>query len=352
MSNKLYWDDAYKTKFTAKVIAVEDDGIVLDKTLFYPESGNQASDYGFLIIGNDRFKVNKVSKDGEDIMHHISSNFKDKINVGDIVNGEIDWEYRYGIMKAHTSQHIFSAVLKNKFNIDTTRANLAFEEVFLQISQKIDYAQLKEALTEVNRICTTNNLNVNASIISNKEAKEISEKIRSEIPNESKVRLMEIKDLDLVCCGGTHIKETTEIGKIYIYDFKRGNEIRYYVGNKALLMSSKDNLDMINLANKLNSPLEKTKDLIEKRLELLDKMQEEQKDLSIKFLELISKSPFKVINKISLFYIDFNIDIKLLNKMLDHFPQKSLIIVKFERNKIRLLSLSEIIDSNKILQKL
>ncbi|MFX1303194.1 MAG: alanine--tRNA ligase-related protein [Promethearchaeota archaeon] len=352
MSNKLYWDDAYKTKFTAKVIAVEDDGIVLDKTLFYPESGNQASDYGFLIIGNDRFKVNKVSKDGEDIMHHISSNFKDKINIGDIVNGEIDWEYRYGIMKAHTSQHIFSAVLKNKFNIDTTRANLAFEEVFLQISQKIDYAQLKEALTEVNRICTTNNLNVNASIISNKEAKEISEKIRSEIPNESKVRLMEIKDLDLVCCGGTHIKETTEIGKIYIYDFKRGNEIRYYVGNKALLMSSKDNLDMINLANKLNSPLEKTKNLIEKRLELLDKMQEEQKDLSIKLLELISKSPFKVINKISLFYIDFNINIKLLNKMLDRFPQNSLIIVKFEKNKIRLLSLSEKIDSNELLQKL
>lgn len=352
MSNKLYWDDAYKTKFTAKVIAVEDDGIVLDKTLFYPESGNQASDYGFLIIGNDSFKINKVSKDGEDIMHHISSNFKDKINVGDIVNGEIDWEYRYGIMKAHTSQHIFSAVLKNKFNIDTTRANLTFEEVFLQISQKIDYAQLKETLTEVNTICTTNNLNVNASIISNKEAKEISEKIRSEIPKESKVRLMEIKDLDLVCCGGTHIKETTEIGNIYIYDFKRGNEIRYYVGNKALLMSSKDNLDMINLANKLNSPLEKTKNLIEKRLELLDKMQEEQKDLSIKLLELISKSPFKVINKISLFYIDFNINIKLLNKMLDRFPQNSLIIVKFEKNKIRLLSLSEKIDSNELLQKL
>ncbi len=352
MSQKLYWDNPYETKFTAKVIAVNDDGVVLDKTLFYPESGNQASDHGYLKFRNLKFKVDKVSKDEEDILHHISSDFKNKINIGDEVHGEIDWDYRYGIMKAHTSQHIFSAVVKNKFNIDTVRANLIFEEVGLQISQKIDYNQLKEILIDVNKICTTNNLEVNASILSSKEARQISEKIRSAIPNESKIRIMEIKDLDLVCCGGTHIKDTTEIGKIHIYDFKRGNEIRYFVGNKALLMSSKDNVDMISLANKLNSPLEKTKVLIKKRLALLDKIQEEKRDLSIKLLESISKSPFNVIDKISLFYIDFNIDIKLLNKMLDYFPQNSLIIVKFENEKIRLLSLSERIDSNKLLQKL
>ena len=352
MSKKLYWEDAYKVKFTAKVIAVKDEGIVLDKTLFYPESGNQANDRGYLKIRNLKFKIDKVSKDKEDILHHISSDLKNKINIGDEVDGEVDWEYRYGIMKAHTSQHIFSAVIKNKFNIDTVRANLTFEEVFINISQKIDYNQLKEILTKVNQICTSNNLKVNASIILHEEARKMSEKIRSDIPKESEIRLMEIEDLDLVCCGGTHIKETKEIGNIYVYDFKRGNEIRYFVGNKALLMSSKDNIDMISLANKINSPLEKTKDLIIKRLELLDRIQEQQKDLSIKLLELISKTPFNVIDKISFFYIDFNIDIKLLNKMLDYFPQNSLVIVKFEGIKIRLLSLSEVIDSNKLLQKL
>ncbi|MFX1309932.1 MAG: DHH family phosphoesterase, partial [Promethearchaeota archaeon] len=81
-------------------------------------------------------------------------------------------------------------------------------------------------------------------------------------------------------------------------------------------------------------------------------MQEQQKELSSKLLELISKSPIRVINDTSLFYIDFNIDIKLLNKALDDFPQKSLIIVKFEGKKIRILSLSEEIDSNKLLDKL
>jgi len=352
MTEKLYWENAYETKFTAQLVAIKEEGIVLNQTLFYPESGNQASDRGELIIGNFNFKVDKVSKEEEDILHHISSDFKNKVKVGDEVKGEIDWDYRYGIMKAHTSQHIFSAVCKNKFNIDTVRANLFFEEVFLSISEKIDYSQLKEILIEVNKICSSNNLKVKPNIISDKEARKSSKKIRTVIPDESKIRLMEIEDLDLVCCGGTHIKNTNEIGKLYIYDFKRGNEIRYYVGDKSLLMSSNDNVDMINLANRLNSPLEKTDSLIEKRLELLETIQEQQKDISVKFLETISKSPNKIIKDIHLFYIDFNIDLKILNKSLEKFPKNSLIIVKFESNKIRLLSLSETIDSGKLIDKL
>jgi len=350
MTEKLYWENSYETKFNAEVIGIKEEGIILNKTLFYPESGNQTSDRGEIIIGNSKFDVDTVFMDGEDIIHHISSDFKNKIKIGDKVVGEIDWDYRYGIMKAHTSQHIFSAVFKNKFNIDTVRATLDFEEVFLSISQEIDYNQLKEVLIEVNKICSSNNLEVKSNIISDKEASECSEKIRSAIPDESKIRLMEIEGLDLVCCGGTHIKNTTEIGKIYIYDFKRGNEIRYVVGNKALKRSGQDNVDMINLSNRLNSPLEKTKVLIEKRLDLLENTIEQQKQLSVKYLESISKSPTKVIGSISLFYIDYNIDIKLLNKSIENFPQNALIIIKFEENKIRFLSLNENIDANKILQ--
>ncbi len=350
MTEKLYWENAYDIKFTAKITEIREEGIVLDKTLFYPESGNQASDRGELVIENTKLKIEKVIKDGEEILHHITSDFKNQVNIGDNVKGQIDWDYRYGIMKAHTSQHIFSAVFKNKFNIKTVRANLAFEEVFLSISQKIEYNQLKEVLIEVNKICSSNNLKVKSNVMSNKDARKCSEKIRSAIPDESNIRLMEIEDLDLVCCGGTHIKNTTEIGKIYIYDFKKGNKIRYFIGDKSLLMSSNDNVDIIYLANRLNSPLENTVNLIKKRLELLDTIQDQQKVLSIKFLELISKTPIKIIGNIPLFYIDFNVDIKLLNKSLENFPLNSLILVKFEGVKLRLLSLSETIDSNKLMQ--
>ena len=352
MTEKLYWEDAYQTKFNAKLIAIKEEGLILDKTLFYPESGNQASDRGYLILGEKKFKVDKVTKENDEILHHVSSDFKNELNLGDTIGGEVDWEYRYGIMKAHSSQHIFSAVFKNKYNIDTLRAILNFEEVYLQLFQKIEFEQLSVILTEVNKICISNNLKLNGRIVSRKEAEEVSEKIRSPIPEEPRIRLMEIKNLDLVCCGGTHVNNTTEIGLIFIYEFKRGNEIKYVVGNKAIEMNANINLDLIALANEINSPVIRLKELIKSRLKRINSIEEQKQDLSNKLLDSIARSPLKIINDINLFYIDFDIDIKILNKSLEKFPSKSLIIVKFEGNKIRLLSSSEKIDSNKILQKL
>jgi alanyl-tRNA synthetase len=352
MSKKLFWEDAYNTKFSARVISIGEKGIILNNTLFYPESGNQVSDHGYLKIEGKIFRVEKVTKEGEDIVHHISPNFKNKINIGDEVEGGIDWDYRYGIMKAHSSQHILSAVIKSKYNIDTIRANLNFEDVNLQLSKEIGYNQLKEILLDVNTICTLNNFKINSKIVPREEAENLSEKIRSTIPNESQVRLMEIEGLDLVCCGGTHVKNTSEIGEIFIYDFKKGTDIKYCVGNKALIAVSNINVDLITLVNKLNNPIENLKRIIEKRLNYIENVEEQQKELLIKLLELISKTPLKIINKVSLFYIDINVDIKLLSSMLNLFPQDSVLIVMIESNKLRILSTSEKVDANEILKKL
>lgn len=352
MTKKLYWENPYDTKFIAKVTSIKEPGLVLDKTLFYPESGNQLSDRGYIKIGDIKLKIEKVSKDGDDIIHHTPSDLKNKINIGDNVEGEIDWQYRYGLMKAHSSQHIFSAVLKNMYDIGTVRAILNHEEVFLQTSQKLDYSQLKEILYEVNSIYTSKNYRINAEVVPIAKAQEIANKIRSQIPDEPDVRLMKIENLDLVCCGGTHVRDTTEIGPLFIYEFKKGNEIRYYVGNKAILNNSNMNINIVNLANSLNVPLLKIRTIVKKRLELLEDIQNQQKELSYKFVENISKSPNKVINDLSLFYLDFDIDIKILNKSLDLFPQNSLIIVLMGNNKLRILSLSERVDADRILHEI
>ncbi|MHA1985441.1 MAG: alanyl-tRNA editing protein [Promethearchaeota archaeon] len=351
MTKKLYWESPYETKFSAKVDSIMEDGIILDQTLFYPESGNQHSDRGILKIKGYEFKIDEVTKEGDDIKHNLSGNFQENIKIGDKVEGEIDWEYRFGLMRAHSSQHVFSAVLKKNYDIDTIRANLNFEEVFLQISKKVDVSQLKEILYDVNTICTTNNLDIKSRIVPREEVKKNIGKIRSRIPNESQVRLMEIENLDLVCCGGTHVHSTTEIGSLFIFEFKGGNEIRYYVGNKAVSVESNINVDMITLVNELNNPIEKLREIIVKRLETLKKTQNQLKNLSIMLVELISKSPSKIANNIPLFYIDFNIDLKIINKMLDLFPQDSLLIVEMGTNKLRVFSLSDKIDANEIIQK-
>ena len=94
MTIKLYWESPYETKFSAKVKSIEENGIVLDRTLFYPEGGNQLSDRGHLEIKEFNIKIEMVSKQGDDIVHHSNALDKDKIEVGDKVNGEIDWHCR------------------------------------------------------------------------------------------------------------------------------------------------------------------------------------------------------------------------------------------------------------------
>ncbi|MHA2121633.1 MAG: alanyl-tRNA editing protein [Promethearchaeota archaeon] len=350
MTKKLYWETPYETSFSAEVVAIKDDGVVLDKTLFYPESGNQASDKGFLKLDDSKFKVDNVTKEGEGILHHLGSDFEDKINVGDNIEGEIDWKYRYGLMIAHSSQHIFSAVIKNEYDIDTIRANLNFEEVSIQISQKLNYEQLKKIFNKVNEISTSSNLNINSTLIPYEDAQKKSSKIRSKIPKEPIVRLMEIEGLDMVCCGGTHVSKTSEIGHLYIYEFKKGKEIGYFVGKKANQFISNNNIDMVNLANDTNTSIENLKENLEKQLQITENLQNQQKNLMIKFLEATSKSPTKVIKGISIFYIEYNIDFKLLNKSLSNFPQNSLIIVNMGNNKIRINSLSDSINADELIQ--
>ena len=98
MTKKLFWTQPYDKEFKATIIAVRKEGIVLDQTLFYPRSGGQASDRGILKMGNLKFDVEAVSKDGDEIIHQITTDFRDNMNVGDKIIGIIDWEYRYGLM--------------------------------------------------------------------------------------------------------------------------------------------------------------------------------------------------------------------------------------------------------------
>lgn len=352
MTKKLYWESPYETTFSAIVDSIVKDGFVLDQTIFYPESGNQLSDRGILIIKEHEFKIKNVSKKEDNIIHHISDDFKSEISIGDEVHGEIDWHYRYGLMKAHSSQHVFSAVLKSKYNIDTIRANLNFEEVYLHCSQKIDPDQLKEILCEVNTICTTKNLKITSKIVPQEETEILAETIRSHIPKEPYIRLIEIKGLDLVCCGGTHVRNTTDIGNLFIFNFKKGNEIKYYVGNKATSIGSDINIDILTVVNELNSSIEGFRESITKRLDTLKNIQIQQKELSIKLLESISRSPSKIVNNTPFFNVNFNVDIKIINNLLGLFPDNSVLIVKLGNNKIRILTKSRKIDANQLLQKI
>ncbi len=350
MTKRLYWEAPYDRNFKAKIISIKEKGIVLDQTLFYPEGGGQVSDRGELKVGDLVFKINQVSKEEDNIIHHVSSDFQDKIKIGDIIIGNIDWEHRYGVMKAHSSQHIFSAVIKKKFDIETNRANLDFEDVSFHLAKTVNYKQLRSAFQETNEICTSKNYIFIERIISHEEAENLTHEIRGVIPPHKKIRLVRTEGLDLVFCGGSHVRNSIEIGPLFIYQFNKGREIKFVIGNKAIRMLSDLNVDLLNTTDLLKVQITNITQEIEKQQEFISRLRKSNKDLATKTLESISKHPNAIINDIFVFLIDLDVDHKILNKALKNFPSNSLILVSMGVKKIKVISKSEKIKANKVFE--
>ncbi len=352
MTEKLFWNNPYDTHFEAKIIKIIENGIILDRTLFYPQGGGQVSDKGMLDKEGLILNVESVSKEGNDIIHHIFSNVEKKIKIGDIVSGEIDWNYRYGMMRAHSSQHILSALIKNKFDIDTAHATISFEDISLQIAHSISDDQFKEVINEFNRICTIENHEFQTQIVHRDEIENIKKQIRGKIPEQGKVRLVELKNYDLICCGGTHVKNTTEIGPIFVYEFNKGTNFKFLVGSKALNQLTTDNYRILNYARNLNLP---ALDIVENFQKQLDKkltVQRNYEMLTITVLQLLSQNPNKILNDVKIGCIRMDFDYKIIQKSFKDFPKDYLLLILEENNKIRILSNTEKASANEVLQKL
>lgn len=348
MTEKLYWNDCYQTQFDAKVLEINNQGIFLDKTLFYPEGGNQVSDRGVIKKKNYQFEVKYVSKKDNLILHHLSGKFKERINKGDIIEGIIDWEYRYGVMRAHSSQHLLSAIFKNSLNIDTTRANISFEDVSLHISKSVNMGELEKVLQEFMKASTIENLVLTSKIISQKEAENLDEEIRGDLSSEDNLRIIEIQNCDVNCCGGTHVKNTSEIGPCYFYEIKKGSEFKYLVGNKAIEMLSKHSLGILDVATSLNRPIENIFPIVKDQI---IRLKEENLNFINKILELISINP-TITKRIKLGVLDFDIDYKILSKKFKEFPPDYVLVIKRDSKSILILSNSEEYKANEAIDLL
>ena len=350
MTEKLYWKSPYETSFTAKVVAVTPEGVILDKSLFYPLGGGQESDRGRLEKEGHIFKVETVTKEGEDIIHHISSDLVDKIQVGDLISGEIDWPYRYGLMRAHSSQHILSALIKNKFNIDTTHATISFEDVSLQIAQTVSDDQFKEVIKELNRICTIENQEFQTKVVHRDEIDINEKQIRGKIPEQGQVRLVELKNYDLICCGGTHVNNTSEIGPIFVYEFNKGTNFKFIVGSKAVNQITNDNYRILNYGRTLNLPALNIVENFQKQLDKKLIVQRNYEILAITVLQLVSQNPKKILNDVKIGCIRMDFYYKNIQKAFKDFPKDYLLLILEEKNKIRILSNTEKASANDVLQ--
>lgn len=237
MTDLLYYDDAYTQEFDATVTAVDGDQVALDRTAFYPGGGGQPNDEGWLTVAGVRLRVAKVKKAGADIWHWLeaSDGGLPQIAPGQTVHGELDWERRYALMRTHTAMHILCGVVWRDYEASVTGGNME------PGAGRMDFefaAMSRELVTEIEEKCNAEIAAarpVQERILPREEAFQIPDLIRTKInllpPAITEVRTVELVGLDLQADGGTHVRNTSEVGRMRVTDYKSKGAInkRIYI---------------------------------------------------------------------------------------------------------------------------
>ena len=213
----LFRDDAYAKSATAKVVAVHERGIELDRTVFYPVGGGQAGDTGALIRASGEHIAIADTRKGEaiDSVLHIPAIGTPQPEPGETLTLEIDWPRRYALMRLHTALHVMSCVVVAPVtggNISPDKARLDFD---------IDMSLLDAARIErETNALIARNIDTETVWISDAELDARPELVKTmsvQPPRGAgRVRLLSIPGIDLQPCGGTHVANIGEIGAIRV----------------------------------------------------------------------------------------------------------------------------------------
>lgn len=233
MTELLYQSDSTLREFDAVVTEVVGDGVVLDRTAFYPGGGGQPCDLGRLLTTDGEWKVIEVKQSEDRIVHKVD---RDPPPAGTRVIGCLDWERRYALMRTHTAMHILCGVIWRDYGARVTGGNMEP----LQGRMDFEFERMEQEL--VSEIEHKINVEVAAArpvyvrILPREEALRIPDLIRTRVnllpPHITRVRVVEIEGLDLQADGGTHVGNTSEVGPLRIVDYRSKGRI-----NKRLVVA-------------------------------------------------------------------------------------------------------------------
>lgn len=207
MKDRLYLNDSYLREFEANIVETSTisghPAVRLDRTLFYPTSGGQMHDKGYL---NDA-AVLEVFLTDDVIWHSLDR----PLNIGR-VHGVLDWERRFDYMQQHTGFHILAASFLNELGIDTLSSHLGEEFSTIDVDRAtVDQAELDRVEILANKIIWENRT-INAFYVDKENID--NKKLRQPPDVEGPIRLVEVLDFDLDPCGGTHVRQTAEVGLV------------------------------------------------------------------------------------------------------------------------------------------
>ena len=241
MTQRLYYTDPDLCEFDATVAdtAVRDQDrphVVLDRTAFYPTSGGQVHDTGWLAAGDgDRARITEVAEteDGR-VVHYLEAPVK--LGAGTTVHGSIDRQRRRDHMQQHSGQHVLSAAFVERYQMPTLSFHMGDEYCSIDLAApSVSPEQVVGAEKRANEIVFENRP-VNIRFVSRVEAESLG--LRKLPPaDRDELRLIEIADFDLSACGGTHVHSTGQIGSILLRKtekVRQGVRVEFVCGERAI----------------------------------------------------------------------------------------------------------------------
>jgi misacylated tRNA(Ala) deacylase len=236
MTRLLYQYDSYLSQFEAVVTAVdvENRGIILDQTAFYPGGGGQPSDRGSLMCAGIEYTINRVKKISGEVVHYPVGEAP-LPEIGAAASGQLDWDLRYRLMRTHTAMHILCGVIFRDYGASVTGGDMD------PLSGRMDFEfetmrkELVLTIEQAINLEVAHSRPVKIAILPREAAFQIPDLIRTKInllpEGIPEVRIVEIVGLDLQADGGTHVRNTSEVGRMRVVDYKSKGKInkRIYI---------------------------------------------------------------------------------------------------------------------------
>ena len=252
MTERLYYHDSFLYEFDAEVLDLSASNpdsrpaVILDRTAFYPTSGGQVFDMGWIVPGetkdgSDRLRVAEVTEREDGQILHILEN-AGLIQKGSRIHGLIDADLRRDHMQQHSGQHVLSAAFVRLFNLPTVSFHMGVESCSIDLDTKnLTTAQVEGAEALANDVVMQNRV-VRIRFVTQEEARGLG--LRKIPPVErDQLRLIDVHDFDLTACGGTHVSATGEIGCILLRKTEKtrqGWRVEFVCGKRAVGTARRD----------------------------------------------------------------------------------------------------------------
>jgi misacylated tRNA(Ala) deacylase len=217
MAELIFREDAYRRSCEATVTHVDERGIRLDQTVFYATGGGQPGDSGVLRLADGRTVAiaDTVKGEGPDDVIHVPQGDAVSPAVGDKVTAELDWERRYRHMRMHTCLHLLCAAVTGDVTggqVGDGKGRLDFNVPGEALDKDAITARLNELIAQARpvtpRWITDEELTTRPELVRTMSVKPPM--------GHGRVRLLDIEGVDLQPCGGTHVRNTAEIGRVEV----------------------------------------------------------------------------------------------------------------------------------------